>query len=171
MALIRLCNFGKSSWSTVCTSRRCWRWSISWLILTWWAIYWQADKPLNWGGNEAGVLQHSAPSLAFFHSNNDLCCVNLLRTSQTASYEGSEPGYPHRSPPCEGLPDPLYCTATLWNLPALKYSHAYSHRDHMYSTAILPNHHTQLTPPTPMIELLLILLIVGLGIVICRDAL
>ena len=85
MALIRLCNFGKSYWLMLCTSQRCWHWSISWLILTWWAIYWQADKPLNWGGNEAGVLQHSAPSLTFFHSNNDLCCAKRRRKRLMAS--------------------------------------------------------------------------------------
>ena len=54
---------------------------------------------------------------------------------------------------------------------ALKYCHAYSYRCDLYPTAILPNHHTQLTPYTYMIELLLIVLIVGLGLVICRDAL
>ena len=85
MALIRLCNFGKSYWLMLCTSQRCWHWSISWLILTWWAIYWQADKPLNWGGNEAGVLQHSTPSLTFFHSNCDLCCAKRRRKRLMAS--------------------------------------------------------------------------------------
>ena len=130
----------------LCTSQRCWHWSIYSLILTWWAIYWQADKPLNWGGNEAGVLQHSAPSLTFFHSKNYLCCIKLLRTSLTASYDRSEPELDHRMPPCEGLPDPVNCTAILlWPI-RLKYHHAYSHCHHMYSTAILPNHHTQLTP-------------------------
>ena len=85
MALIRLCNFGKSYWLMLCTLRRCWHWSIYSLILTWWAIYWQADKPLNWGGNEAGVLQHSAPSLAFFHCKNYLCCAKRRRKRHMAS--------------------------------------------------------------------------------------
>ena len=148
MALIRLCNFGKSYWLMLCTSQRCWHWSISWLILTWWAIYWQADKPFDWGGNEAGVLQHSAPSLAFFHSNNDLCCVNLLRTSLTASYDWSEPGLPHRMPPCEGLLDPVYCTAILWTLALVKYHHAYSYRCDLYPTTICANPYHSLTSPT-----------------------
>jgi len=155
----------------LCTSQRCWPWSIYSLILTWWAIYWLTNKPLNLSGNEAGVLQHSAPSLAFYHRKNYLCCVKLLRTSQTASYDWSEPGWPHRWPPCEPFPRGVYCTAILWTLACVKYPYAYSYRCDLYPTAILPNHHTQLTPLTPMIELLLILLIVCLGLVICRDAL
>ena len=136
----------------LCTLRRCWHWSIYSLILTWWAIYWQADKPFDWGGNTAGVLQHSAPSLTFFHSNCDLCCVNLLRTSLTASYDRSEPGYPHRCPPCEPFLDCVYCTAILLLPTLVKYHHAYSYRCDLYPTAILPNHHTQLIPPTPWLN-------------------
>ena len=94
MALIRVCNSGKSYWLMLCTSQRCWHWSISWLILTWWAITWQADKPLNWGGNEAGVLQHSAPSLTFFHSKNYLCCAKRRRKRHMASRVDLSWGYP-----------------------------------------------------------------------------
>ena len=170
MALIRLCNFGKSYWSTWCTSQRCWPWSISWLIPTWWAIYWQANIPLNLGGNEAGVLQHSAPSLAFYHCKNFVCPVKLCRWRLTASYGvvGSDPA--HRSPPCEPFPNGVYCTAILLSPTWLKYHHAYCYRDHLYSTAICANPYHSLTP-THMIELLLILLIAVLGLVICRDAL
>ena len=94
MALIRVCNFGKSYWLMLCTSQRCWHWSIYSLILTWWAIYWQADKPLNWGGNEAGVLQHSAPSLTFFHCINYLCCAKRRRKRHMASGVDLSQGYP-----------------------------------------------------------------------------
>ena len=144
MALIRLCNFGKSYWLMLCTLRRCWHWSISWLILTWWAIYWQADKPLNWGGNEAGVLQHSAPSLAFFHCINYLCCAKRRRKRLMASGVDLSQGYPHRSPPCEGLHDPVYCTAILWTLAPVKYHHAYHHvhRHYCHRTKLHHNSHT-----------------------------
>ena len=73
-------------------------------------------------------------------------------------------------PPFEGLLDPLYCTATLLTLPALKYCHAYSHCHNMYSTAICADPYHSLTH-YPMIELLLILLIAVLAVKICRDAL
>jgi len=129
----------------LCTSQRCWPWSIYSLILTWWAIYWLTNKPLNLSGNEAGVLQHSAPSLAFYHRKNYLCCVKLLRTSQTASYDWSEPGSTHRWPPCEPFPRGVNCTAILLVPTWVKYHHAYSHRDHMYPTAILANLYHSLT--------------------------
>ena len=132
----------------LCTSQRCWHWSISWLILTWWAITWQADNPLNWGGNTAGVLQHSAPSLGIYHRKNYVCPVKLCRKRLTASYGVLGHGPCHRIIPCEGLPDPVYCTAILWTLPALKYCHAYSHCHHLYPTAILPNLYHSLTSPT-----------------------
>ena len=148
MALIRVCNFGKSYWLMLCTLWQGWHWSIYSLILTLWAVIWLTNKPLNLSGNEAGVLQHSAPSLAFFHCINYLCCIKLLRTSLTASYVGSELGHPHRIIPCEWLLYHLRCTATLWTLPALKYCHAYSHCDHLYSRAILPNLYHSLTSPT-----------------------
>jgi len=148
MALIRLCNFGKSYWLMLCTLWQGWHWSIYSLILTLWAVIWLTDKPLNLSGNEAGVLQHSAPSLAFFHSKDYLCCVNLLRTSLTASYEGSKPGHHHRSPPCEPFLDGVDCVAILCLPTGVKYPYAYSHCCDLYPTAILPNHHTQLTPYT-----------------------
>ena len=70
------------------------------------------------------------------------------RKRLTASTGRSELRVPHRTPPFEWLFYQPHCTTTLLTLIPLKYCHAYSYRDHMHSTAILPNLRYSLIPHT-----------------------